>query len=1164
MICAPKLEDTVMVAGSERGELIEDERSRIIEHLQTGTEMMVYQQRAERFTVQVIMETMQVALIRFRDRIVKVLDIFQLKEVRQWATFKDFQQFNESRGSKFRRIFCQSEKEVQQDSKTCFTIFYGSEFILKSLSLNADSVEDAEKWLTGLELLRQETLVAHTPEIIKSWLWKQMYSVDKTKKNSITLKELKSLLPEMNITVPGGRFLEERFVEVGAKDYVLDFQQFHKFYNLLIFENQKVLLEEFEKKPAAFTMSNTDRPESSLLPLSDFQNFLLSRQKETWAKNLNKIQELMTIFIDDTMRKTDYPKFTAGEFLCFLFSKENSIWDEKFSEICPLDMNNPLSHYWINSSHNTYLTGDQVRSVSSTEAYVRCLRLGCRCVELDCWDGPDEPVIFHGRTMTSKIKFKDVVKAINDHAFITSEYPVVLSIEEHCEPKQQKVMAQMLKDVFQDKLLTEPLDPEAEHLPSPNQLKGKIIIKHQKINESDHTDKMEEENGNRVVKSKLESFRKIGNACSKKQIRKAKENRVLEKEGELCIWDPIDMRFYKHDCIISDNKLYYSEEKKEEDSPMDGSDLHLSEPWFHGRMAEGRITAEKLLHDFCKGRDGKDVTFLVRESDKFIRNYSISLWTRRRVQHYRIFWSSENGHASFFLTSKQCFPSMCALIEHYRQNLIEYDGFNLHLTSFLPRLNFVSHHQMGWFYSNLSQAKAEEYLLRIPRDGAFLIRQKEEPDTFALSIRVEGVIEHYLICRYNSKYVLPDIYEFFSLEDMVSCFREQLFNGKIKLRYPVTPQLVERFCMEDLSTCDSELYSEVCVVGQVPKDNPLGHQCKGVVDILKCTVARNAKHGRPLVVTLLNKENLKLIEFTSEILEQVEEWYQAVLNIIQSRIEEMESKTKIAVEMSNMVVYCQSIKKTLKKTFENYNYKEVRSFKDDEITKKGNETVLKPDCILEYNCTALSRVYPSGGRVDSSNFDPCPSWKLGCQMVALNFQTADKFMQLNNALFSLNGGTGYVLKPEWMRDPTKKKPSKQNIRIRVIAARHLPNPDHIVSPFVKVELLPYTGDQVDDYSFKTFFLKDNGLNPVWLVPGNPPKCFEVDEPDLAFLRFEVFEEDTFSDAKLLAQATFPVRGIRSGYRSVPLKNMFSENLELASLLVHTEQLEVRNEHNLIS
>lgn len=51
---------------------------------------------------------------------------------------------------------------------------------------------------------------------------------------------------------------------------------------------------------------------------------------------------------------------------------------------------------------------------------------------------------------------------------------MVLSIEEHCKISQQKMMAQMLRDVFQDKLLTEPLEPEAD------QLKGKIIIKVEK------------------------------------------------------------------------------------------------------------------------------------------------------------------------------------------------------------------------------------------------------------------------------------------------------------------------------------------------------------------------------------------------------------------------------------------------------------------------------------------------------------------------------------------------------------------------------------------------------------------------------------------------------------------------------------------------------------
>lgn len=61
---------------------------------------------------------------------------------------------------------------------------------------------------------------------------------------------------------------------------------------------------------------------------------------------------------------------TLDGFMMYLLSPNGAALDP--AHMCVFqDMDQPLAHYFISSSHNTYLTDSQIGGPSSTEAYVR-------------------------------------------------------------------------------------------------------------------------------------------------------------------------------------------------------------------------------------------------------------------------------------------------------------------------------------------------------------------------------------------------------------------------------------------------------------------------------------------------------------------------------------------------------------------------------------------------------------------------------------------------------------------------------------------------------------------------------------------------------------------------------------------------------------------------
>lgn len=385
--------------------------------------------------------------------------------------------------------------------ETAFSLIFKPESNIHELDLVAEDRKTRDVWVEALShLIVTLKSLSHQKEY-ELFLKEKFRMADVNRSGYLDINETRDLCKLLNIKLDKDE-IKTLFDEANTektnesskeRGECLNENEFVNFYYKLM---RRPEIDELFLK-------YTKNEEGNRMTATSLRDFMVEEQKDDLA--IEECREIIKNFESSSDKKT----FTKEGFTHFLTFNDlqELVSPIKKTQVKTSELVHPLSHYWIASSHNTYLTGNQLTGESSVDAYISALKLGCRCVELDCWDGEDgEPIIYHGYTLTSKILFRDVVEACEKYAFESSDYPLIFSIENHCSVEQQDKMANHLNQLLGNKLWKEQPDQETGQMPSPNSLRGKVLVKAKRLpptgDEEDDDDQDEDDERDESKKKK--------------------------------------------------------------------------------------------------------------------------------------------------------------------------------------------------------------------------------------------------------------------------------------------------------------------------------------------------------------------------------------------------------------------------------------------------------------------------------------------------------------------------------------------------------------------------------------------------------------------------------------------------------------------------------------
>ncbi|CAF1253887.1 unnamed protein product [Rotaria sp. Silwood1] len=460
------------------------------------------------------------------------------KSKREACKIKDIEQIRQGFTTAVWKKCLEKRKITRDKENLVFSILYDNN--RHSLDLLAETENIRSQWIQGLEYLikRYRSHIKSHHEITNQWIWYLFSQADRDHSGHLNRREARRLLSTLNIELDERDFdiyfneanirrtNYEEFSTLDKDEFLIfyefishrpellqiickfngstteqttkTFTDYNSIYKLphlhpveqphdsssINFKNSKTKntsLSVRRKRSPSITSehnasSSDDTDKKNYLTIEQLKDFL-EKEQHMEALSIEDCSKLIAKF-EPSLEGKKYEEMGIDGLRLLLLHDEFCIMNPNKSYRIYQDMTQPLTDYFIATSHNTYIRDNQVYGDCTPETYIHALRTGCRAVEMDCYDGDNmEPIVYHGNTLTKPIPFREIILAIKTEAFTTSPYPLFFNIENHCSYEQQGVMARLLKNTFKDHLLSKPLVDDYEKLPSPEELKYKVIIR---------------------------------------------------------------------------------------------------------------------------------------------------------------------------------------------------------------------------------------------------------------------------------------------------------------------------------------------------------------------------------------------------------------------------------------------------------------------------------------------------------------------------------------------------------------------------------------------------------------------------------------------------------------------------------------------------------------